>query len=156
MSVVEIDQKMVAQFREKVIEDQEEALKGELLRKVVQPVLEEIQSLVSQNPEAAKRGFKVITYVQVGQAKDEFLTTAEVARKFRVSQQQVRRWCATGKIIAEPTPGGTWRIPAAQFGGTGAFVPFGERNKPKDIRTVAGAWKDRPDLIHALEEQRDE
>ena len=49
-------------------------------------------------------------------ASQSYYKTAEVAAAFQVSDRMVRRWCEQGKIEATQTPGGTWRIPAAQFG----------------------------------------
>ena len=43
------------------------------------------------------------------------LTAAEVAAHFDVTPQAVCKWCKAGKIDFEQTPGGSYRIPAAQF-----------------------------------------
>jgi excisionase family DNA binding protein len=43
----------------------------------------------------------------------ELLTVAEVAKRLHVSKQAVRRWIADGKIAAMRTPGGHYRIRAA-------------------------------------------
>ena len=46
---------------------------------------------------------------------DEMLSVAEVAAHFGVTPQAVYKWCEAGKIEYERTPGGSYRIPAAQF-----------------------------------------
>lgn len=43
------------------------------------------------------------------------LTVADVASHFDVTPQAVYKWCEAGKIGFERTPGGGYRIPAAQF-----------------------------------------
>ena len=50
-----------------------------------------------------------------------FLTVADVAAKFQVTTQAVYKWLNTGKIDGERRPGGSWRIPAAQFGAERPF-----------------------------------
>ncbi len=46
---------------------------------------------------------------------DGYISVAEVARHFGVSTKAVYRWMAAGKIQSERRPGGSYRIPAAQF-----------------------------------------
>ena len=48
-------------------------------------------------------------------APSEPLTVAEVAVHFGVTPQAVYKWCESGKIEFERTPGGSYRIPASQF-----------------------------------------
>lgn len=43
------------------------------------------------------------------------LAVADVAAHFGVTPQAVYKWCEAGKIEFERTPGGGYRIPAAQF-----------------------------------------
>jgi excisionase family DNA binding protein len=43
------------------------------------------------------------------------LTVAEVASHFGVTPQAIYKWCEGEKIEFERTPGGSYRIPAAQF-----------------------------------------
>lgn len=45
----------------------------------------------------------------------EVLSVAEVAAHFGVTPQAVYKWCEAGKIEYERTPGGSYRIPSAQF-----------------------------------------
>jgi excisionase family DNA binding protein len=44
-----------------------------------------------------------------------YYTTGEIAKVFEVSDRMVRKWCEQGRISALRTPGGVWRIYAAQF-----------------------------------------
>lgn len=46
---------------------------------------------------------------------DAMLTVADVASHFAVTPQAVYKWCEADKIAFERTPGGGYRIPAAQF-----------------------------------------
>jgi excisionase family DNA binding protein len=45
----------------------------------------------------------------------EYLTVADIAGMFSVSTQAVYKWLDRGRIVGERRPGGSWRIPAAQF-----------------------------------------
>lgn len=44
-----------------------------------------------------------------------WLTAAQVAARYGVTPQAVYKWIRAGRIEAEQTPGGSWRLPAAQF-----------------------------------------
>jgi excisionase family DNA binding protein len=44
-----------------------------------------------------------------------YLTVGDVAARFGVTTQAVYKWLAKGRIDATRGPGGSWRIPAAQF-----------------------------------------
>lgn len=46
---------------------------------------------------------------------DSMLTVAEVAARFGVRPQAVYKWIHSGKIFYEESPGGSYRVPAAQF-----------------------------------------
>ena len=46
---------------------------------------------------------------------DEFLSVADVAAEFKVTPQAVYKWINEKKVEAERTPGGSYRLPAAQF-----------------------------------------
>lgn len=156
VATVSLDREMVEELRRIAASDQREALKENLLQHVVEPMLEAITKLINENPDAARQGLRLELTIQAERLEGEYLTTAEVARRFRVSQQQVRRWCESGRIQAERTPGGTWRIPAAQFQGKLTFVPFERKRKPKDWAGLAGAWKDYPELGRQIREDREE
>ncbi len=49
------------------------------------------------------------------QAERPWLTAAQVAAKYGVTPQAVYKWIAAGRVRAEQTPGGSWRLPADQF-----------------------------------------
>ncbi len=52
--------------------------------------------------------------------RPRYLTTAQVAEMFQVSERAVRKWCQRGRIRAEQPggPDGDWRIPEDQFAAT--------------------------------------
>ena len=49
------------------------------------------------------------------QAGRQWLTAAQVAARYGVTPQAVYKWIAAGRVRAEQTPGGSWRLPADQF-----------------------------------------
>ena len=46
---------------------------------------------------------------------ERYLTVAQLAAQHGVTPQAVYKWIHTGKIEAEETPGGSYRIPTDQF-----------------------------------------
>jgi excisionase family DNA binding protein len=54
------------------------------------------------------------------------LTTAEVARWWRVSQRTVSGYARAGKLTAVRTPGGQWRVP--EHAALAIFAPFDKEN----------------------------
>lgn len=44
-----------------------------------------------------------------------WLTAAQVAARYGVTPQAVYKWIRAGRVTAEQTPGGSWRLPADQF-----------------------------------------
>jgi excisionase family DNA binding protein len=44
-----------------------------------------------------------------------WLTPAAVAARYGVTPQAVYKWIKAGRVRAEQTPGGSWRLPAEQF-----------------------------------------
>jgi excisionase family DNA binding protein len=48
-------------------------------------------------------------------AKPDWLTAAQVAARYGVTPQAVYKWIRAGRVHAEQTPGGSWRLPASQF-----------------------------------------
>ncbi len=48
-------------------------------------------------------------------SEPEWLTAAQVAARYSVTPQAVYKWIAAGRVSAEQTPGGSWRLPAEQF-----------------------------------------
>lgn len=49
------------------------------------------------------------------QAERRWVTAAQVAAKYGVTPQAVYKWISGGRVRAEQTPGGSWRLPADQF-----------------------------------------
>jgi excisionase family DNA binding protein len=49
------------------------------------------------------------------QAHSESLTAPQVAARYGVTPQAVYKWIKAGRVRAEQTPGGSWRLPADQF-----------------------------------------
>jgi len=49
------------------------------------------------------------------QAGRQWLTAAQVAAKYGVTPQAVYKWISAGRVRAEQTPGGSWRLSADQF-----------------------------------------
>lgn len=46
----------------------------------------------------------------------EWLTAPQVAARYGVTPQAVYKWIKAGRVQAEQTPGGSWRLATAQFG----------------------------------------
>jgi excisionase family DNA binding protein len=44
------------------------------------------------------------------------LTAPQVAARYGVTPQAVYKWIKAGRVRAKQTPGGSWRLPADQFG----------------------------------------
>lgn len=147
-----LDRQAVEELRRIAPSGQREALKEKLLQHVVDTMLDAITKVVNEAPGGAGQGLRLELTIRAERHDEEYLTTAEVARRFRVSQQQVRRWCESGRIQADRTPGGTWRIPAVQFQGKPTFVAFERKRKPKDWAGLAGVWKDCPELGRQIRE----
>jgi excisionase family DNA binding protein len=49
------------------------------------------------------------------QPDTRWLTAAQVAARYGVTPQAVYKWIRAGRVTAEQTPGGSWRLPAGQF-----------------------------------------
>jgi excisionase family DNA binding protein len=45
----------------------------------------------------------------------EWLTAPQLAARYGVTPQAVYKWIKAGRVQAEQTPGGSWRLPADQF-----------------------------------------
>jgi hypothetical protein len=56
------------------------------------------------------------------QRESGWLTAAQVAVHYGVTPQAVYKWIGAGRVKAEQTPGGSWRLPAEQFT-RGVFTP---------------------------------
>ncbi len=55
--------------------------------------------------------------ITIAESPPQWLTTADVAAMFQVSERAVRHWCEEHRIVATQIPGarGVWHIPADQF-----------------------------------------
>lgn len=49
------------------------------------------------------------------QGPPEWLTAPQVAARYGVTPQAVYKWIKAGRVSAEQTPGGSWRLPVGQF-----------------------------------------
>lgn len=73
------------------------------------------------------------------------MTTAEVARLFRVTPAQIARWTANGKLTAIKTPGGHNRYPAGQpvIAEAIAYLNGKRRHAVNAFTAIAIAWLTR-------------
>ncbi len=76
------------------------------------------------------------------QGEPEWLTAAQVAAHYGVTPQAVYKWISAGRVKAEQTPGGSWRLPAEQFT-HGAFKPVAAAQLKAELLERAG---DAPSL----------
>lgn len=137
-------------------DDPDRELDAEVLHEIVHPMLDIMRQLIRENPQQAKKGLRISINIKSQDSPDtEYLTTAEVAKLYRMSQQQIRRWCESGKIIALRAPGGSWRIQASQFEGVAGYVVPKGRKQKRDVNSIAGAWKDNKEALRELREERD-
>lgn len=49
------------------------------------------------------------------QPDTEWLSASQAAARYGVTPQAVYKWIKAGRVTAEQTPGGSWRLPAEQF-----------------------------------------
>ncbi len=73
------------------------------------------------------------------QAEPEWLTAAQVAARYGVTPQAVYKWIAAGRVSAEQTPGGSWRLPVAQFAHRERRPHDGARLKAEILERAGGA-----------------
>ena len=151
MQSFEINEQMVKRIQDLPELETDEDLVREVARQMVQT----IRQLVSENPSEVENGIRVVLDFKTLPNADDYVGTADIAGRFGMSQQQVRRWCEERRIIAEQTPGGTWRIPASQFKGLGTMASNAKR-KRKSIQSVAGAWEGHEKLREELLAGREE
>ena len=151
MPSFEINEQMVKRIQDLPDREMDEELVNEVARQMVQT----IRQLASENPAEVENGIRVVLNWNTWPKAGDYVGTAYIAERFGMSQQQVRRWCEEGRIIAEQTPGGTWRIPASQFKGLGAIASK-EKRKRKSIQSVAGAWKGHDELREEMLSGREE
>jgi len=138
-----LSEEEVDKIRLLVQQDQRESARDQIKEELLDPMIDALLRIVQQNPDAARKGVKIEIMLQADRVDDRpTLTTAEVATRHRVSQQQVRRWCEQGLLPAVRTPGGTWRILQTQVL---PLVPT--HRKPKAVAKVAGRWVGRRDEL---------
>lgn len=138
--------------------DQETAMNEELLVKIVRPMLQLMEKLVRETHDDAQTVRIIIELNGSPAPEKEYLSTAEVAALFQMSQQQVRRWCESGKIRAFQSPQGTWKIYASQFEGVGIVGPnVRKQRNPEDSMSdsISNWWKDNAELVDQWREERD-
>jgi excisionase family DNA binding protein len=95
--------------------------------------------------------------VAARESTTEMWTVAHVAHHFDVTPQAVYKWCQAGKIEFERTPGGSYRIPAAQFDLERGHATRQARDELK--RHLLERYGDRPpmnddEIATAIEEAR--
>jgi excisionase family DNA binding protein len=74
----------------------------------------------------------------------EYMSVADVAGRFEVTTQAVYKWLDKGRIEGEKRPGGSWRIPAAQFEPVGERPRFDEARAAKLRQTLIELHGDAP------------
>lgn len=118
----------------------------QLVAKVARRVLDEVRvdpSVLNEN-----RSYSlIVTFDQTDNG--EWLSTTEVAEMFRVSQQQVRRWCESGKVRNVRTPGGTYRIFKGDVlrGLQSGTEPVAEKPDPS---VYVGGWAGNKALVEEI------
>ncbi len=71
---------------------------------------------------------------RAGPESGDWLSAAQVAACYGVTPQAVYKWIRAGRVQAEQRPGGSWRLPAAQFARQG--VPDPERLAALKVRLL--------------------
>lgn len=124
----------------------------ELVAKVIQRVLAEAHT----NPNVLKESQSYSLVVGFTETqKDEWMTTSAVAELFQVSQQQVRRWCESGKFRSVRTPGGTYRISRIDVRNnlrSGREPISGQPN----LAEFVGAWSQNKALLTEIRESSED
>lgn len=70
----------------------------------------------------------------------EYLSVAEIAKKWNISDRMVRNYCAQGRIAGAFLTGKTWNIPAI------AIKPAREKNKPFSNNKLLNILKEQKDM----------
>lgn len=70
----------------------------------------------------------------------EYLSVAEIAKKWNISDRMVRNYCAQGRIAGAFLTGKTWNIPAS------AIKPARETNKPFSNNKLLNILKEQKDM----------
>lgn len=84
---------------------------------------------------------------------EEYLSVAQVAARHGVTPQAVYKWIHSGKIEAEERPGGSYRIPAAQFRSSSELLTQRAETRRK-LRALQGGGRPLSDeeIVAALRE----
>ena len=79
--------------------------------------LSQIRQLMERLMAAAATSEESMVSITVRESEDSWMTTADVAALYRVSERTVRQWCEKGYLQASRAPGprGSWRIRGDQF-----------------------------------------
>ena len=89
-----------------------------------------------------------------GREGEQFLSVAQLAARHGVTPQAVYKWIHGGKIEAEERPGGSYRIPAAQFRSS----PSSLADRAETRRKLRERQRGRPmgdaEIVAALRESR--
>ena len=87
--------------------------------------------------------------------EDDMLTVSQVAARYRVTPQAVYKWIHAGKVDAEETPGGSYRIAASQFR-TNRELQERRRKLRRRLAQRTGAHEELSDeeLVAAIRESR--
>ncbi|MDA8346717.1 MAG: helix-turn-helix domain-containing protein [Thermaerobacter sp.] len=120
----------------------------QLVARFVRRVVDEVRT----DPSVLKENRSYSLVVAFGQTdKGEWLSTAEVAEMFQVSQQQVRRWCESGKFRNVRTPGGTYRISKGDVvkGLQSGTEPASRKPDPSEY---VGVWANNKTLVEEIRE----
>ena len=148
-TVAESDQRAA---RAAQVNDQIAKVTVELVAKVIQRVLAEAHT----NPNVLKESQSYSLVVGFTETKkEEWMTTSAVAEMFQVSQQQVRRWCESGKFRSVRTPGGTYRISRIDVLNNLQFGREPISGQP-NLTEFVGAWSQNKALLAEIRESSED
>ena len=151
---LELTPEMIRELKAVTYSDQSTAQAGSMIeqatRQLITRLARRVVDVERTDPSALQehRSYSVMLIVEQI-ADGEWLSTAEVAELFKVSQQQVRRWCEAGKFQTFRTPGGTYRISKRDVL-TG--LKSGSKRPAHGLNPVehAGAWAKNRALVEEV------
>jgi excisionase family DNA binding protein len=85
---------------------------------------------------------------------EEYLSVAQLAGRHGVTPQAVYKWIHAGKIEAEERPGGSYRIPAAQFRASSELLARRAETRRKLRALQGGRPLSDTEIVAALREGR--
>lgn len=85
---------------------------------------------------------------------EEYLSVAQLAARHGVTPQAVYKWIHSGKIEAEERPGGSYRIPAAQFRSAPSLLARRAETRRKLRELQRGRPLSDEEIVAALREGR--